>query len=269
MNFLKKLFSKKTETKVSQEDEEPELTFNTEEAFSRAIEILSKYKRIAYLPKVKENTYSFSPSSKIGGFPYLRNETDWPICPNCQKNMQLFLQLNLEELPEKKEKGLIQLFYCTTSEPLCVNDLEAFFPFSAGVICRKIEITGLSKQMEPVIDEIFPEKTIVNWEQIDDYPHFEEYEQLGIDIDLQDEVYELMEKRQIGLPIERDKLFGWPYWVQSVEYPFDRQTETQMELVFQFDSEDNLPYMFGDAGVGHLTQSPDNKNELAFGWACS
>jgi len=39
--------------------------------------------------------------------------------------------------------------------------------------------------------------------------------------------------------------------------------------LFQLASENNLPYMFGDAGIGHLTQSPENKEELGFGWACS
>jgi len=41
-----------------------------------------------------------------------------------------------------------------------------------------------------------------------------------------------------------------------------------MELLFQIGGSENIPYMFGDAGIGHITQSPDNENELAFGWAC-
>ncbi|WP_018343858.1 DUF1963 domain-containing protein [Cytophaga aurantiaca] len=266
MSFLKKLFGIKTEklepvTKKSD-------PINIEEEFIKTIDILSKFKRKAYLPRVNENPNSFSTQSKIGGFPYLRNENDWPICPNCQKNMQLFLQLNLNDLPERKDEGLIQLFYCTTSDPVCEFDLDAFFPFSKAVNCRKIDILGESHKIEPVIDEVFNEKIIVDWIPVDDHPHFEEYQQLGIELDLQDGIYELMEERKIGLPISKDKLFGWPYWVKSVEYPYDRKTETQMELLFQFDSEDNLPYMFGDVGVGHLTQSPDNKGELGFGWAC-
>jgi uncharacterized protein YwqG len=152
---------------------------------------------------------------------------------------------------------------------LCESDLEAFFPFSKSVECRKIEINGESASIKPQIDELFNEKLITEWTFKDDYPHPEEYDQLGIELDLDDDVYELMEERGIGLPIEKDKLYGWPYWIQSVEYPFDRKTEKQMELLFQFDSEDNLPYMFGDAGIGHLTQSPDNDKELGFGWACS
>ncbi|PKV64474.1 uncharacterized protein YwqG [Polaribacter sp. Hel1_33_96] len=254
--------------KSKEEIENHSNPIETEKEFEKNMKILEKFKKKAFLPITVENKNTFSEKSKIGGFPYLRNENDWPKCPNCEKNMQLFLQLNLQQLPEKKEQGLIQLFYCTTNEPLCESDLEAFFPFSKSVECRKIETNGISASIEPLVDEIFNEKLITGWTSKDDYPHPEEYEKLGIEIDLEDNVYELMEEKGVGLPIENDKLYGWPYWIQSVEYPFDRKTEKQMELLFQFDSEDNLPYMFGDSGIGHLTQSPDNDEELGFGWAC-
>ncbi|MDJ0556950.1 MAG: hypothetical protein QNJ68_21390 [Microcoleaceae cyanobacterium MO_207.B10] len=41
-----------------------------------------------------------------------------------------------------------------------------------------------------------------------------------------------------------------------------------MQLVFQVDSNDNLPFMFGDVGCGHITQCKDHKNIVAFAWAC-
>ena len=41
-----------------------------------------------------------------------------------------------------------------------------------------------------------------------------------------------------------------------------------MDLVFQLDSEKNVPFMFGDAGVGHITQCPTHKDVVAFTWAC-
>jgi hypothetical protein len=41
-----------------------------------------------------------------------------------------------------------------------------------------------------------------------------------------------------------------------------------MGHVFQVDSEDHVPFMFGDAGCGHVTQCPDHKEVVAFGWAC-
>ena len=267
MNFLKQLLGLNKTAPVKDNTEQP--SKDLEAAFEDTMAVLNKYKRTAYIPIVAEQENEFSDKSKIGGFPYLRTESDWPVCPNCQKNMQLFLQLNLEDLPEKKEKGLIQLFYCTNSEPHCESDREAFFPFSESVNCRRIESNGVSAKTEPVMDEIFREKLILTWEAADDYPHFEEYDDLGIMLDIEDDLYDLLEERNMGTTIAKDKLFGWPYWVQSVEYPFDRKTEKQMELLFQLDSEDNLPYMFGDAGIGHLTQSPDNKDELGFGWACS
>ena len=239
-----------------------------EQEFTNALKILEKFKREAYIPQTKKNENTFSTKSKIGGFPYLRNENDWPKCPNCKKNMQLFLQLNLKDLPKKIGEDIIQLFYCTNNDSLCESELEAYLPFSKAVKCRNIKIQGESASTEPVIDEIFDEKLIVDWTIENDYPHFEEYEKLGIKLNLFDEVYELMEERKIGLPLEKDKLFGWPYWIQAEEYPYDRKTGERMDLIFQLDSEDNLPYMFGDSGIGHLTKSPSDKNELAFNWAC-
>lgn len=243
-------------------------SLDTEAKFKKLMEALEKHKRKAYLPTTKVVTPRFSSKSKIGGLPYLRNTEDWPVCPNCKKHMQLFLQLNMSEIPEKKATGLVQLFYCTNTDPHCELYSEAFFPFAESVVCRKIDVNGESASIEPNIENMFEERQISEWEVKDDYPHFEEYEQLGIDIDLDYDIYDLIEERKVGLTLDGDKLFGWPSWAQSVEYPYDRQTEKQMELLFQLDSEINLPYMFGDAGIAHLTQSPDNESELAFAWAC-
>jgi uncharacterized protein YwqG len=66
-----------------------------------------------------------------------------------------------------------------------------------------------------------------------------------------------------------DKLGGWPHWIQSVEYPACPTCGDRMELVFQLDSEDNLPVVFGDVGCGHITRCPRHPEVLAFGWACS
>jgi len=115
---------------------------------------LRHIKRTAYIPITQESNKIFSPHSKFGGFPYLRNSEDWPMCPNCDNHMQLFLQLNLEDIPVNKDKGLIQLFYCTNDDPLCEADCEAFFPFSESTVCRRISIDQISFQIEPVIKEL-------------------------------------------------------------------------------------------------------------------
>lgn len=268
MNIFKRLFGKRNPPAPAARPATEIIPAESmlEQQLNKALHDLEQLKRTAYLPITSQHENTFSDQSKIGGFPYLRNADDWPTCPNCQKHLQLFVQLNLEQIPERKDNGLAQLFYCTSKEPDCETALKAFFPFSSAVVCRRITVNGPSAIIQPVIDTIFPEKVITGWEPKDDYPHVEEYESLGLEIN--EEVLEIMEARGLGLTIDEDKLFGWPYWIQGVEYPSDRATNRPMELLFQLDSEDNLPYMFGDSGVGHLTQSPDNKEEMAFGWAC-
>ena len=88
---------------------------------------------------------------------------------------------------------------------------------------------------------------------------------LGVEIS-DDEADEMLES---DWPLGDDKLSGWPDWIQSVEYPNCRTCKKQMRLVFQICSDTYLPHFFGDGGIGHLTQCPDHKTQLAFGWACS
>ncbi len=264
MDFIKNLFGIKKEEAI-QETNQPTNKVN-KELLESTLKEIDKYKKIAYRPITAVVDKAFNSNSKFGGFPYLRNENDWPICPNCQNHKQLFLQLEMEKLPAKPQQGLLQLFYCTNQETDCDSELDAWSPFSEAVTCRKIEIEGESASITPKLDSIFEEKNIINWEAKDDFPHYEELYDLELDID--DEIGEIISEEELRPTLEKDKLFGYPYWVQSIEYPFDRKTGTRMELIFQIDSEDNLPYMFGDVGIGHITQSPDNEYELAFGWAC-
>jgi len=107
------------------------------------------------------------------------------------------------------------------------------------------------------------ERLIVSWETLTDYPSWEDMQSLGVVCN--PDLMEWMEE----WPLEGDKLGGWPRWVQAAEWPQDPNSGTRMELLFQLDSEVNLAYMFGDAGIGHVTVSPDNPDTLGFGWACS
>jgi len=280
MKFLRKIFGPNKATTPAavpparDAEADPDITSSTglptenaEVDPEQLLALLEPVKRTAYIPVTEEVERTHSAHSKMGGYPYLSLEHSWPVCPNCGQHMQLFLQLNLQDLPERKEDGLVQLFYCTNDEPCCEIDCGAYDHFAKSVVCRRLAIG--SKQsviVNPLLSEVFPEKKIVGWSPVDDYPSYDELEELGIDIDI--DAYEVLYDTEKGLPVSGDKLFGWPYWVQNVEYPYDRETGSRMELLFQIDSEVNLPYMFGDVGVGHLTVSKDDPNELAFGWAC-
>lgn len=40
------------------------------------------------------------------------------------------------------------------------------------------------------------------------------------------------------------------------------------QFIFQIDSGDNIPQMWGDVGAAYLVQCPEHKEKLAFFWQC-
>jgi hypothetical protein len=215
-------------------------------------------------------------ASKFSGIPWLSPGEVWPGCPHCGRPLQLFLQLDLGDLPATVRgeygEGLIQLFYCTSQDPLCEVDCEAFFPFAESVVARLVqpgegEVSDAGSEGADAQgpEAPFPARHVVGWEEREDYPHPYEAEDAGVV--LTDEEWDA--QYEGGVPLTGDKLAGWPAWVQGVEYPTCPECGEPMRLVFQIDSEDNLPYTFGDVGTGHLTQCPRHKGVLAFGWACT
>jgi len=211
-------------------------------------------------------------ASKFSGTPWLTADAPWPVCPNCEQPMQLFAQINLADVPEPERErlggeGLLQLFYCTSYDPLCEVDCEAFFPFADSVVARRLPTPadGDTPAEGAGPADPFPARRIAAWEAVTDYPNIEELQwEMGIDVSDQEMEY----LDGIGSPAAGDKLGGWPHWIQGVEYPSCPECGATMQLVLQIDSECNLPYMFGDVGAGHLTQCPDHPDVLAFGWAC-
>ena len=67
---------------------------------------------------------------------------------------------------------------------------------------------------------------------------------------------------------ERDKVGGWPAWVQVVEYPKCPQCDGRMDsVVFQLTSGDKVPFHLADGGRGPILQCPKHKRVLAFPWS--
>ena len=194
----------------------------------------------------------------------------WPCCQHCNQPMQLFIQLSSEHLPKESGKpfgsGYLQVFYCTNWDKQCDVECEAFFPFSKSTLIRVVDFSpsSSSDDIKSPVKDVFPEKEITAWVSKDDYPNWEELEKQGCS--LSDEQSDYLCNQ--GYPLPKDKLLGWPYWVQSVEYPECPECGKRMELVFQIDSEDNIPYMFGDVGCSHITQCKDHKDKMAIAWAC-
>ncbi len=210
-------------------------------------------------------------ASKFSGRPWLAADETWPTCTNCGEPMQFFLQLNLDHFPGslqgKHGSGLLQLFYCINKESSCEMYCDAFFPFAKSELVRLVQPQNDGTVAEASLDiaSQFPPRRIIRWKEVKDYPHPEEATEF--DVTLTDAEWDELDEAE--LPQRGDKLAGWPAWVQGVEYPECPKCKGRMRLVFQIDSNDNLPYDFGDVGTGHITQCEEHKDVLAFGWACS
>ncbi len=254
-----------------------------------------RHTRYAYRPLTQAAT-SLDGVSRFGGAPLLGPTDNWPSCGRCARQLNLLLQLDLAALPTSEapfNSGVLQVFYCTQTDfdtgQFC-DDFEAFSPCHH---LRVIANSQLSPHAEAIPDHIFPAADIVGWEKFADHPSGVEHDRLGLRYDYDfkpgvtktDVQWEEGSVQFTGLmctndadgdlasaiasAAPKDKLLGWPMWVQGVEYPACPQCKREMKYFFQLDSEDNVPHMFGDVGCGHISYCPDHPDMLAFTWACS
>ncbi len=255
---------------------------------------IDRYTRTAFKPILAPG-HGAADGSRFNGTPFLVGGEPWPACQLCQKPMPLFLQLNLKQLPEPYDKkfgvGVLQLFYCVKDHDFSQTEDWAAFdhktklvrvvaPDAQGAIAAPRDVGLLAKP-----------QSIVDWERFEEALNTEEAERYGLktiwdrsnplkvrtrfvcealDIDTgflstadEKDVFDRILAPKFG-----DKLGGWPGWVQGVEYPSCTRCGVAMDLVFQIDSNDHVPFMFGDVGCGHITQCPDHKDVVTFAWAC-
>lgn len=226
---------------------------------ARILRQLRPFRRDAYTPQTEPAASEHNERDKFGGLPYLRAIDDWPTCSNCGKPTQLFIQLDRARLPAQTSRGLVQLFYCVNGEPHCEVDCAAWHPNRTSTCLRVIDAAGPSAIAPSAMAPAFPERRIVGWTRVDDYPGRTECVQLGGKLTQADGD----EISAAGYPLRGDKLFGWPDWMQGVEYHLPVSS-----LFVQLTAFGNLPHSFGGGGCGHLTRSDRRPDEMAFGWAC-
>lgn len=205
--------------------------------------------------------------SKFGGLPYLHLAEAWPRCGNCNQPLQLFVQLDSSTAPMTLPfTGLLQFFYCTNAQAECEMKCDAWAPRARSTYLRVVHPEGEGQVVQRLpASASFASRTIKSWSKSHDYPHYEDCLQSGIVIP----DYLINDIVEAYAPQEGDKLLGWPSWVQGAEYPSCPVCDSRMLVLFQVASEDNVPYMFGDMGTGHISICPNHPAELAFGWACS
>lgn len=143
--------------------------------------------------------------------------------------------------------------------------LMACEPFANNQLARIIQPDDEPVEVEvPEMENFFPAKLIVGWEEMEEYPHPEEIREYGIALDERE--YEILEEYELSAQVG-DKLAGWLSWAQYIEYPNCPTCNRKMnQFIFQFesDSDENFPYPHHGLGVGYLVQCPEHKEQVAF-----
>jgi hypothetical protein len=248
-------------------------------------------RRDTWLPRLKKGDGPAT-ASKFAGTPWLAEGEPWPACRVCHRAMDLFLQLNLGKLPRalggRFGAGLLQVFYCrhTSSPGDCPG--EGYEAFANCQLARVVHPPPRARRKPPVPKEArgFKPRMIVGWTRKDDYPDPSEFEEQGLKIH-----YDFKGKLQwarcpeLGFVSEKlplgeeglaeavstadghDKLWSWPGWIHHPGYPKCPRCSGRMGFVYQLTG-DHLPFMFGDVGIGYVTQCPKHPDVVAFTWQC-
>jgi len=213
---------------------------------------------------------------QFGGSPRIPPGETWPMCGVCKAPLQLFVQLPTARVPRRiqGDGGWLQVFECT------VDGCPSWEPFGGANLVRLIP--GAAPITPHPGGEPFPTRAITGWTELVEYPHNEDHEELGLTykhdhprdkttatcpaLGLVGFDIPYQSSDQIAVPARGDKLGGWPWWHMSAEYPSCPRCAGRMAYLLQLDSEDHLPYNFGDGGTAHVTQCPSHPEVLAYGW---
>ena len=207
--------------------------------------------------------------SKFGGSPLLKADESWPCCGHCHQPMQLFVQLDSQDLPVDARTGfgdgVLQVFYCTNGEEDCEVLGHAHLPFSDASLVRMIprqQADGFDAL--PVgIPDAFVEQALTGWQCMVDFP--DRQETVAINEYVPDGMVALLQAHRPA-PHAGDKFLGWPHWVTDVDYPPCSCCNKPMKFIFQIDSTDTLPFWFGNSGCAYVFKCENNPQVLTMSW---
>jgi uncharacterized protein YwqG len=249
--------------------------------------LLPRLGRTSWQPRTVEDDGG-DLGTRYGGRPWIGFGFAWPSCPLCQQPMQLFVQIDLAELPPELEwphrDGLVQLFYCTTVRgsgfdlQMCEVEGNAWDAFARTMVVRHVPAervaaaAGLAR-LPPNADQRhlpgWRPSRVIGWErQAAELPGYEErvwetieeYEECCYDL------HDVMRARDVA-PRVGDKLGGWPAWVQSPRRPSCPRCKKAMQVLLQVESNGHSGHQFGDLGAGHVSQCPQHVDAVAFAWS--
>jgi hypothetical protein len=229
-------------------------------------EALREFERPAWIPQVSFRAGEIT-SSKLGGTPFIKQTEEWPHCVVCSRPLELFLQLNSQDLPSEmahRFSGLLQVFLCVTngySTGTCARGYEGF---SSASMLRLCESVGQPRYQRPPFEDAFIEGVIESWQRRADLPSLQEVQALGIKLSDRQETLMIDPGERFAGPGE--KLGGWPDWPQNVEYVACPRCKQRMDVIFQFGDHGTLPHCFMDGGTAWVSQCAKHPDVLALTW---
>jgi uncharacterized protein YwqG len=241
MNFFKKLFNKPAKQEEPAREKiklAPEEFFNLNEVKA----LIGKYKRPATLlhPRKSETPIGYK-ESKFGGLPNYAGFDAYPCCDSCKTPLNFVLQLYKKDFPGFYFPGgmeLFQLFRCPNNE--CAEDFSEYadhkmFHYYFTATENNKSLVKPSHNLTDTEDEV-PD-CYLKPQVIDDYPHYEDYDENDLDIyeTYDEELSELFNEKYTVAP--RSKFGGYPSYTQSPAYPTCTCGKLK-EFFFQLSSED-------------------------------
>jgi len=234
---------------------------------------LARQGRPAFLPETALGDGG-ALDSKVGGTPWLPAGEAWPGCPGCSQPMQLMVQLNLETLASgalgSSGGGLLQVFYCTSTDPLCEMDTDAGLPGPGrSKLVRVVHPSGAGAAVRapafPGLSGTLASRRIVGLKSIQDFPDFNE---------LTGGLIALLKGSGVNppdyantMPFDGDKLGGFPRWTRMPAYPRCPSCQQEMsELVVQLASGGVVGWQWGDRALAYVLRCPDHPERVELVW---
>ena len=251
--------------------------------YKREIEATKK----RYIPFTLKEAENISlTTSKVGGFPYLPLDAEYPMGKNDRK-LNFLAQINFQEMPPLEgypTHGILQFYvdYMLDYEYALDNNAKVIYyekienshqdKFSALEEIRE-DMDYVSPFLEDVEFNIIfglPEyesitNTDIRFTDILNFSNIDDDEEKDMLIDTYEETFGGEEKHKVG---------GYPDFTQDDPHDYDEYDSTNdyRELLFQLDSDDNN-ISWGDSGVGnYFIREKDLKkrdfSRVLFNWDC-
>ncbi len=208
------------------------------------------------------------PVFKVGGCPVLFEEADWPVCDDCETEMDFVAQIPLQApLPLARQYAMAYIFMCPS--PSGCATWDAWSGCNRVLLQEKADSTTLGTRSEGSDFGAYPDyeaSLLVAEEPVVDTADFDTPSSL---------------RDQVS---DATKIGGVPSWIQSNETPtcpacggpvsFIAQLTADLEGSQSYDrslEDRRVSLEFGDCGLGYIFICSDECCEegAAFLWQCS